>query len=126
MPRSLKHARELRQALTEAEQFVWRRLRNRRFAQYKFRRQVPLGAYILDFACFDKKLVIELDGGQHTLQRSYDSERTRWLESQGFRVVRFWNHEVLGDWETVEEMIWRELQKDPSPPAPLPQGERGE
>jgi very-short-patch-repair endonuclease len=70
MPRSLMHARELRQALTEAEQFVWRRLRNRRFAQYKFRRQVPLGACILDFACFDKKLVIELDGGQHTLQRS--------------------------------------------------------
>jgi very-short-patch-repair endonuclease len=111
MAKSLEHARQLRQALTDAEQFVWTRLRGRRFAQYKFRRQVPLGSYVVDFVCFERKLVIELDGGQHTLQRAYDAQRTGWLESQGFKVVRFWNHDVVQDWETVEEEIWRKLQE---------------
>src|SRR6266436_5717158 len=101
MGKPLDHARELRQSLTDAERFVWARLRNRRFVQFKFRRQVPLGSYVVDFVCFEQKLIVELDGGQHTLQREYDAKRTLWLESEGFRVIRFWNHDVLQDWETV-------------------------
>ncbi len=106
----LDRARKLRSEMTETERFVWAKLRNRRFAQFKFRRQVPLGKYIVDFICFDRRTIIELDGGQHTLQREYDAQRTAWLESQGYCVVRFWNHDVLGDWETVEEEFWRRLQ----------------
>jgi very-short-patch-repair endonuclease len=76
---------------------------------------MPLGAYIVDFVCLEKRLVIELDGGQHVEQADYDRERTRWLESQGFRVLRFWNHEVFEDWETIEEVIWNELQNLSNP-----------
>jgi very-short-patch-repair endonuclease len=108
----IERARQLRQNLTDAERLVWARLRGRRFAGYKFRRQIPLGKYILDFVCFDQRLIIELDGGQHTLQKEYDDVRTAWLESQGFRVLRFWNHDVLEDWDTVEEEIWRRLKEN--------------
>jgi very-short-patch-repair endonuclease len=104
-------ARKLRKDLTEAERFAWAKLRDRRFADYKFRRQVPLGSYIIDFVCFEKKLIVELDGGQHAEQQHYDAQRTEWLQTQGFRVLRFWNHEVLQDWEVVEEAIWRGLQE---------------
>ncbi|MGC3972104.1 MAG: DUF559 domain-containing protein [Pirellulales bacterium] len=90
---------------------VWFHLRSRRFGKFKFRRQVSLGDYIVDFVCFDQRLIVELDGGQHTLQRDYDARRTSWLESQGFCVVRFWNHDVLEDWETVAEAIWRALHE---------------
>jgi very-short-patch-repair endonuclease len=124
---SFDRARDLRKHLTEVERIVWARLRSRRFAGYKFRRQMPVGRYIVDFVCLDRRLIIELDGGQHAEQVRYDTERTAWLSSQGFAVLRFWNHEVLEDWEVVEEVIWRRLQAEaPSPPAPLPRGERGE
>ena len=116
-------ARELRKNLTDTERLVWAALRGRRFAGFKFRRQMPLGSYIVDFVCLDRRLVIELDGGQHTRQADYDQRRTEWLRSQGFRVVRFWNHEVLQDWETVAEVIWRELQ---TPHTPDPSPARGE
>jgi very-short-patch-repair endonuclease len=122
----LDRARQLRKDLTDTERLVWSKLRNRRFAQFKFRRQVPLGNFIVDFVCFDRRLIVELDGGQHTLQREYDEKRTGWLKSQGFDIVRFWNHEVFQDWDAIEELIWRKLQQNPSPPTPLPQGERGE
>jgi very-short-patch-repair endonuclease len=108
----LDHARQLRQDQTDTEQFVWGKLRNRRFCAFKFRRQVPLKNYIADFVCFDRQLIIELDGGQHTVQQEYDQRRTTWLESQGFRVLRFWNHEVFQDWEAIEELIWRKLQEE--------------
>ncbi len=116
-------ARELRKNLTDTERLLWAALRGRRFAGFKFRRQMPLGSYIVDFVCLDRRLVIELDGGQHTQQADYDQRRTDWLRSQGFRVIRFWNHEVLQDWETVAEVIWRELQ---TPLTPDPSPARGE
>src|SRR5690606_31357947 len=100
--RGVQRARALRHAMTEAERLLWRKLRDRRFGKYKFRRQVPLGNYIADFVCFATKLVIELDGGGHTLQRPYDFQRTAWLEAQGFRVVRFWNHELRDDADAVD------------------------
>jgi very-short-patch-repair endonuclease len=125
LSRNLDRAKELRRTATEAETFVWRRLRNRRFTDFKFRRQVPLGNYIADFVCFETRLIIELDGGQHneTSHRVYDAERDAWLRSQGFHVLRFWNHEVFTEWETLEETIWQALHNSPVPPAPLPREE---
>ena len=114
MTGSHRRARALRNSMPEAERFVWTRLRDRRFAEFKFRRQFPLGNYVVDFICLERRLILELDGGQHTLQREYDADRTRWLESQNFRVLRFWNHEVLEDWETVAEGIWNVLRQGES------------
>jgi len=109
-------AKELRKNSTDAERVLWQRLRAHRFAGYKFRRQQPLGRYIVDFVCFEKYLIIELDGGQHAEQAVYDAERSIWLQSQGFRVLRFWNHEVLKDAEAVTEAILREGEREtPSP-----------
>ena len=68
-----------------------------------------MGPYIVDFVCFSCRVVIELDGGQHTQQQEYDSTRTNWLQHQGFRVLRLWNHEVLQDWDSVAEVIWKAL-----------------
>lgn len=112
MGRDIDRARELRQRQTEAEKFVWRRLRHRRFAGFKFRRQVPLGNYILAFVCYESRLVLELDGGQHneSAQRAYEWQRDEWIRSQGFAVLRFWNHEVFTEWSVIEEVIWRELK----------------
>ena len=126
MSDNLERARSLRKKLTDVERFVWTRLRDRRFSNFKFRRQVTLGSYIVDFICFDRRVILELDGGQHTLQREYYARRTNWLQTQGFEVLRFWNSDVTDDWETVEEVIWSKLHARPLTPAPLPQGERGE
>ena len=115
-------AQELRQRSTDAEQALWKRLRNRQLAGCKFRRQVPLGKYIVDFVCFERKVVIEVDGGHHQEQVSSDAVRTTWLESQGFQVLRFWNHEVLADTEAVQEALLVALQESsPSPDSPSPQ-----
>jgi len=104
------NAKALRSTMTDTEQFVWYRLRARRFQGFKFRRQVPLGRYVVDYVCFEKKLIVELDGGQHAEQQEYDEARTQYLEKSDYRVLRFWNHDVLKDWEVVEEVIWRALQ----------------
>ena len=80
----------------------------RQFKGFKFRRQQPLGRYIVDFVCLSKKLIVEVDGGQH-VAGSEDSKRTAWLVSQGFRVLRFWNNQVLGDIESVTKVIWDAL-----------------
>jgi very-short-patch-repair endonuclease len=93
-------ARALRRNLTDAERKLWHLLRDRRLAGVKFRRQVPLGPYILDFVCFEHRLVIEVDGGQHAGSVK-DGERDARLAFQGFRVVRYWNHEVLTNPEGV-------------------------
>jgi adenine-specific DNA-methyltransferase len=90
---------------------LWSQLRNRRFAQFKFRRQVPLGDFIVDFVCFERRLILEIDGGQHAQQIEYDAKRTRWLEAIGFRVVRFWNHDLYEASEAVAELIWRKLNE---------------
>src|SRR5712691_13269379 len=91
------HARRLRQNPTEAERALWRHLCLRQLNGHKFRRQQPIGPYIVDFVCLETRLIIELDGGQHSTQTASDTERSAWLKMQGLRVLRFWNHEVLQD-----------------------------
>jgi very-short-patch-repair endonuclease len=109
-------ARLLRRSSTDAERKLWRILRNREALGLKFRRQQPLGQYIVDFVCFERRLVIELDGGQHLEQAAYDAERDEWLESQGFRVMRFWDNQVLGEVEAVKEAIFQAVEgSSPSP-----------
>jgi very-short-patch-repair endonuclease len=93
---SRQRARQLRKDMTEAERALWAKLRRRQVLGHKFRRQQQLGAYVVDFVCLDKKLVVELDGGQHARRHDCDAQRTRWLEAQGFEVLRFWNHHTPG------------------------------
>jgi very-short-patch-repair endonuclease len=111
MPERVEFARTLREAMTDAERALWYRLR-----------QQPIGNYIVDFVCLEAKLVIELDGGQHAKQVDANAQRTAWLESQDFRVLRFWKDAVLKETDAVLEEILRNL---PLSPTPLPQGERG-
>lgn len=113
-------ARELRKDATEAERLLWRYLRNRQIDGFRFRRQVPLGAYVADFLCPQAKLVVELDGGQHGDQAEHDRVRTEWLGAQGYRVLRFWNHDMLQHADTVVGEIHRELTRSFTPPQPSP------
>ena len=106
-PSTKRNARDLRRNLTDAERALWRHLRQRQVAGLKFRRQHPVGRYILDFVCLEARLVIELDGGQHAERQGEDQVRTAWLEARGYRVMRFWNTEVLGNPEGVWEVILR-------------------
>tara|TARA_B100000678_G_C18044821_1_gene436176 strand:+ start:269 stop:625 length:357 start_codon:yes stop_codon:yes gene_type:complete len=105
--KQVTRARALRRSSTDAEALLWSHLRNRRFHDLKFRRQVPLGRFIVDFYCHELRLVIELDGGQHSEEA--DRERTAWLQSEGFRVVRFWNHEVLENADGVLMELGRRI-----------------
>src|SRR4051794_10838158 len=114
LPRSRKKvptARRLRRDSTDAERTLWLRLRDRRLEGWKFRRQVSIDPYIVDFLCLDAKLVIEVDGGQHDENRAKDEVRTRFLEGFDLRVIRFWNNEVLGNLEGVLERILIELKQ---------------
>jgi very-short-patch-repair endonuclease len=91
----------------------------------KFRRQQPIGPYIVDFVHFGLRLIVEADGGQH-VQSEHDAARDHWLRSQGFTVLRFWNNDILQSPDAVLESIWNAVHTNtPSPPAPLPQGARG-
>jgi len=105
-----KFARTLRRRSAEAEKLLWSRPRGRRFDGIKFRRQVPIANYVVDFAAPDLKFIIEVDGGQHDLQAAKDAERTRILQEWGYHVVRFWNNEVLTNIDGVLEAIWQEFQ----------------
>ena len=109
-------ARVLRKSPTEAEHTLWRYLRRRQLEGCKFRRQQPLGPYFVDFVCFEQRVIIELDGGQHAEHVAYDSERTAWLENQGFRVLRFWNNQVFEEIEGVKEVIAEALDVGRYPP----------
>ncbi len=104
-------ARELRKNMTEAERLLWRQLRLRQFGGHKFRRQQPIGRYIADFVCLEKKLIVEVDGGHHSEQVAYDQERDAWLEKQGFLILRFWDNEVLKQIESVKEVIMKALEE---------------
>ncbi|MCM5029007.1 endonuclease domain-containing protein, partial [Escherichia coli] len=106
---NIHRARNLRKKSSDAENKLWQSLRARQLRGFKFRRQVPMGPYIVDFACLEAGLIIEVDGGQHAEQRRYDEARTHWLESQGLRVLRFWNHEVLLNMTDVLEHVLRSL-----------------
>ena len=118
-------ARSLRSTPTDAEALLWHHLRDRRMANQKFRRQRPIGPYFADFACLEAKLIVELDGGQHTDAVAYDENRTRFIEAQGYRVLRFWNQEVLTQIDAVRERILQALQEDSPHPSPLPQAGEG-
>jgi very-short-patch-repair endonuclease len=123
--RTLRLAKHLRKNMTEAETKLWHQLRAKRFESYKFKRQAPIGKYIADFASFTHRLVVEVDGSQHEGSAS-DIVRDAWLKSQGFKVLRFWNRELLLDVDGAMMSILAALQETPLPPFghPLPQGER--
>lgn len=103
-------ARSLRSNMTDVERRLWMALKGKQIAGCRFRRQHPIGAYVADFACIEKMLVIELDGSQHQNQEAYDEDRSRYLNQQGWQVVRFWNNEVLENLDGVLEAILEKLE----------------
>jgi adenine-specific DNA-methyltransferase len=113
----MKHdfARRLRREQTDLERKLWYALRARRFAGLKFRRQQPIGPFVVDFVCFEKKFIVELDGEQHGLPENAatDAVRTSRLTGDGFRVRRFWNVELMENFDGVLDAIWRELNAVP-------------
>ena len=119
-PKLTRTARMLRKHDTWAEKLFWSWLRDRRFSDYKFRRQHSFGPHVLDFFCVEARLNIELDGFQHGLpnQREKDSERDAWLEARGIRVMRFWNSCVRREKQEIRDAIWKALQQ--RAPHPLP------
>ncbi|NLU46341.1 MAG: endonuclease domain-containing protein [Euryarchaeota archaeon] len=127
LPGDHRNAKALRRRMTEAEARLWRLLRNRRFEEFKFRRQHPMGRYVLDFFCHRSGLVIEVDGGQHAerSQEEADQERDTWLREQGLRVLRFWNIQIMNDTETVLRAIHEALTEARPHPRPLSRRERG-
>ena len=104
-----QRARQLRNRMTDAELRLWLRLRCEQMDRFRFRRQIPIGAYIVDFVCFKARLIVEVDGGQHATVIAKDAERTEWLMSQGFRVLRFWNSAVLKELDSVAGEIRKAL-----------------
>ena len=111
-----RFARQLRREQTDAEKKLWLRIRNRQVDGWKFNRQVPNGPYVLDFFCYEASLVVELDGGQHAEVRAeHDAIRTKYLEQQGFTVLRFWNGDVLQNIEGVLEQVHLALGQKPAP-----------
>ena len=124
----MKHlAKKLRKNMTDSERLLWQHLRNRQLGGDKFRRQRPIGPYIVDFVCLEKKLVIEVDGGQHAGQVELDAKRSDYLKEKGYRILRFWNNEVLTETESVLTVILSSLDGNitslspSSPPPPPPQ-----
>jgi very-short-patch-repair endonuclease len=116
-------ARAQRKAIIPAEKMLWRALRNRALGGFKFRRQHPIGAYVVDFACVECKLIVEIDGETHLDRRNEDNRRTRFLETEGWQVLRFWNTEVYDDFEPVKEAIYSAcVARTEAPPAPLTPG----
>jgi len=112
---TLSRARSMRRLASEAERTLWKYLKGRRLNGFKFRRQVRIDPYIVDFACLEAKLIIEADGGQHVDQMAYDKRRASYLESIGYRVLRFWNNEILHETQSVLERIESALNNAPSP-----------
>lgn len=121
----LERAKALRREQTRFEAELWQQLRAKRFGAFKFRRQQPIGPYIVDFVCFHGCLIVELDGSQHLQNQAYDTHRDEWLKSQGFRVLRVWNNDWISMRESVLEKIWLLLQ-DASHPLPNPSPIKGE
>jgi very-short-patch-repair endonuclease len=112
-------ARQLRHNMTEAERRLWHRIRLKQLDGARFRRQAPMGRYVVDFVCHDAKLIVELDGGQHADRIGQDADRTAWLEAEGYRVLRFWNNEVFENLEGVLAAVSAVLSAaapHPSPP----------
>jgi|SRR3990172_3407627 len=114
-------ARNLRKTPTRTESLLWRHLRLKQVQGFKFRRQAQVDNYIVDFICFERRLVIEVDGGQHAEAKT-DKQRDSWFQENGFRVLRFWNNEVLNNIEGVMDVIREELLHSPSPQSPPVKG----
>ncbi len=106
----MENVKALRAQQTPEEQRLWQLLRARRFYGYKFRRQMPIGAYIVDFACYEARLIVELDGGQHAERAEYDLSRTAFLQAKGWRVIRFWNNDFRAFEEGVLMVILEHLR----------------
>ncbi len=122
-PNSQKEfAKRLRRNMTDAERRLWSKLRSKQFLGMKFRRQHPIGPFIVDFVCLENNLVIELDGGQHALDVENDKLRDDWLKNEGFTVLRYWNNEVLMETSSVLEDIQRKIPDHPPPTPPLKGG----
>jgi very-short-patch-repair endonuclease len=122
---SLASARRLRRNMTDVERKLWARLRDAQLGGYKFRRQHPLGPYVPDFFCESERLAVEIDGEQHADNKDKNDRRTAWLVARGWRVIRFWNHEVTENIEGVLERLRLELPAAPHPRAaraPSPSG----
>ncbi|MCR6468403.1 endonuclease domain-containing protein [Enterobacter sp. HG048] len=112
----MEKSKQLRKQITPEELRLWDLFRGRRFFGYKFRRQMPIGTYIVDFACFKAKLIVELDGGQHQNEEAYDLRRTAFLNANGWEVLRFWNNEFRANEDEVMMVILQRLQSlMPSP-----------
>lgn len=117
--------------MTDAEQKLWYHLRAHRFMGRKFKRQKPMGRYVVDFVCLEEKLIVELDGGQHAENVEYDKARDAWLRNEGYTVLRFWNNELMSEMECVLEKIRLVISKDAAiletlSPGPSPTRGRGE
>ncbi len=113
-PKITGTAKNLRKNLTDTERLLWKHLRARQLEGIKFRRQEPIGKFIVDFVSLEKQIVIEVDGGQHSVNEQKDRERDKWLRNEGFKVLRFWNNEVLENIDGVLEVI-RKNCLSPSP-----------
>src|SRR5215469_8129474 len=111
-PGARDRARTLRRAMTEAERRLWQMLRSRQNQGWRFRRQVPIGGFIADFACHEARLIVEIDGGQHDPSTEEETGRTRFLEGEGYQVLRFWSNELLDNPEGVRSAIAEHLQRD--------------
>jgi len=123
--KSTRIARRLRVNQTDAETVLWNRLRNRQIEGYKFVRQQPINGHICNFVCRERSLVVEVDGGQHN-ESTDDVVRDRWLADEGYRVLRFWNNDVLGNIEGVLSQIQSEIRGESPSPRPSPREGRGE
>jgi very-short-patch-repair endonuclease len=117
-------ARKLRRHQTDAERTLWFRLRDRRLAGLKFRRQMPIDPYVVDFCCEAARVIVEVDGGQHSTRTAEDEARTAALEARGYLVLRFWNNDVLQNLDGVLAVIADTSRPAPPHPNPLPAGER--
>jgi very-short-patch-repair endonuclease len=119
----IKYARKLRRNCTQAEAFLLRRLRARQLNGLKFRRQQPIGNFIVDFVSFEKRIVIEIDGGQHATARRKDDDRDKWFADKGFIIMRFWNYDVFENLDGVLAVIRQRCLTRPAPsPGPSRQG----
>jgi very-short-patch-repair endonuclease len=107
---SLQNARRPRKQATEAEQRLWFLLRRKQLDGYRFRRQVPIGTYVADFACFAERLIVEVDGSQHADREKKDAQRTAWLQERGYRVIRVWNNDITENPEGVVTAILAALR----------------
>jgi len=122
---NIEYARELRKNATDCERLLWLHLRAGRLQGFKFKRQQPLGNYIVDFVCFKTRLIVEADGGQHNEQIEYDTHRDDWLRSQDFTVLRFWNNDILANTEGVLATILKACMDYVDTPSPQPLSHEG-